>query len=159
VGLLIKPYARCRSWRLVNRRHFYSLHGTALYPRRLWQQREYRVGKVINRPNVVGDPFAGTRTLTADFNTAAFAPNGQYQYGSVGRNTMSARSQKNLDFIATKSFHLTERFKLDFRFEAFNASNTPPFGAPNAVLGTNGFGSITGAGTPRNLQFGLKLLF
>jgi len=114
---------------------------------------------VINRPNVVGDPFAGTRTLTADFNTAAFAPNGQYQYGSVGRNTMSARSQKNLDFIATKSFHLTERFKLDVRFEAFNASNTPPFGAPNAVLGTNGFGSITGAGAPRNLQFGLKLLF
>lgn len=114
---------------------------------------------VINRPNVVGDPFAGTRSLAADFNIAAFAPNGQYQYGSLGRNTMSARGQANLDFIATKSFRLTERFNLDFRFEAFNATNTPPFGAPNATLGTNGFGSITSAGAPRNLQFGLKLLF
>ena len=114
---------------------------------------------VINRPNVVGDPFLGTRSLAADFNTAAFTANAQYQYGNVGRNTMSARSQTNLDFVATKTFRLTERLHLDFRFEAFNATNTPPFGAPNATLGTNGFGSITGAGAPRNLQFGLKLVF
>jgi Carboxypeptidase regulatory-like domain/TonB dependent receptor len=114
---------------------------------------------VINRPNVVGDPSSGTRSLAADFNTAAFTANAQYQYGSLGRNTMSARGQQNLDFVATKTFRLTERFRLDFRFEAFNATNTPPFGAPNATLGTNGFGSITSAGAPRNLQFGLKLLF
>ncbi len=114
---------------------------------------------VINRPNLIGDPYSGTRSLAADFNTTAFSPNGQYQYGSLGRNTMSARGQKNLDFIATKKFRLTERFHLDFRFEAFNATNTPPFGAPNATLGTNGFGSITSGGAPRTLQFGLKLLF
>jgi hypothetical protein len=114
---------------------------------------------VINRPNVVGDPYGALRTLQADFNTAAFVANGQYQYGSLGRNTMSQRGTIDLDLSLQKNFRLTERFNLQFRAEAFNATNTPPFGVPNATLGTTGFGSITSAGTPRNLQGGLKLLF
>jgi hypothetical protein len=113
----------------------------------------------VNRPNLVGDPFAGARSLNADFNQAAFAPNGLYQYGNLGRNTMDQRGSVNLDFIALKNFRIAERVKLEFRFEAFNATNTPPFNVPNATVGTAGFGAITGAGTPRNLQFGLKLVF
>ena len=114
---------------------------------------------VVNRPNLVGDPLSGERTLTADFNTAAFAANPAFTLGNLGRNTMTTRGRVNFDFIAQKNFTLTERFHLEFRFEAFNATNTPPFGAPNSVLGTGGFGQITSAGQPRNLQLGLKLVF
>ena len=114
---------------------------------------------VIDRPNVVGDPHAGPRTLEADFNVNAFAATPSFQYGSLGRNTMSQRGQSNLDFIALKNFRITERIGVEFRFEAFNATNTPPFGIPNATLGTAGFGQITSAGSPRNLQFGLKVVF
>jgi len=36
---------------------------------------------------------------------------------------------------------------------------TPPLGAPATVVGAAGFGSITSAGDPRVLQFGLKVNF
>lgn len=43
--------------------------------------------------------------------------------------------------------------------EAFNATNTPHFDGPNTQLGNPNFGRISSAGHPRNLQFGLKLIF
>jgi hypothetical protein len=54
---------------------------------------------------------------------------------------------------------LTEAASLDFRVEVFNLTNTPPLGAPNAVLGSAGFGSITSAGDPRVIQLAVKLNF
>jgi hypothetical protein len=43
--------------------------------------------------------------------------------------------------------------------EIFNLTNTPPLGNPNGVLGNEAFGTITSAGDPRVIQFGLKLNF
>lgn len=114
---------------------------------------------VVNRPDVVGDAYSGERTLQRDFNTAAFVPNRQFQYGNAGRNLLRQRAHFNWDFSALKNFQLVERLRLQFRFEAFTFSNTPRFAAPGAVVGTANFGVITGAATPRNLQFGLKLIW
>lgn len=61
--------------------------------------------------------------------------------------------------MALKNFRIGERLQAQFRFEAFTLTNTPRFGAPGTVVGTAAIGVITGAGTPRNLQFGLKLLW
>jgi hypothetical protein len=112
---------------------------------------------IVNRPNLVGDPYGLERSLQRDFNTAAFVTNAQYQLGNLGRNTMRNRADFNWDFSALKYFRFHERVSLQFRFEAFHASNTPRFGQPGATLGTSGFGIINGADTPRNLQLGLKL--
>jgi hypothetical protein len=49
--------------------------------------------------------------------------------------------------------------KLQFRFEAFHATNTPRFGQAGATLGTATFGKITSADTPRNLQLGAKVVW
>ncbi len=114
---------------------------------------------VVNRPNLVGDPWAGERLLTRDFNTAAFVPNSQFQIGNAGRNILRQRSFFNWDFSALKNFRLHERLRLQFRFEAFHFSNTPRFGQAGSVVGTADFGRISGADTPRNLQFGLKLIW
>jgi len=69
---------------------------------------------------------------------------------------------------------LTERFKVQFRAEAFNLFNTPEFNAPDlslgdAVLNSAGvptpgegnFGKITGtqSGTERHIQFALRFQF
>ena len=114
---------------------------------------------VVVRPDVVGDPNSGTRTLQRDFNIDAFVRPANFTYGNSGRNVLRGRPQFNWDFSALKTFQLMERLRLQFRFEAFTLTNTPRFGAPGNVVGTANFGVITGSGTPRNLQFGLKLIW
>ena len=65
----------------------------------------------------------------------------------------------NLDLAIYKEFRVMERERLQFRAEAFDATNTPHFGVPNATLGDPTFGQINGAGEGRDLQFGLKLIW
>ncbi len=115
---------------------------------------------IESRPNVVGDPYSVSWTPAHAFNTAAFAVQPLYTYGSLGRNTMTMPSVSNLDLILSKFFAITERVRLQGRFEVFNSTNTPPFtSAPAASVGNNNFGQTTSAGAPRQLQFGLKALF
>lgn len=113
-----------------------------------------------DRPNVVHDwHLSSGRSLQNWFDTTAFTPNAPFAFGNAGRNLISGPGTKNLDFALYKSLRITERVNAQVRAEAFNSTNTPPFGTPNAQLGDPGFGVISSAGAPRNLQFGLKLLF
>jgi hypothetical protein len=115
---------------------------------------------IIDRPNLVGNPFSVPWSVQQAFNTAAFAPQLPYTYGSLGRNTMTMPNVTNLDMILSKVFNITERVRLQGRFEVFNTTNTPPFTtAPGATVGTTSFGVTSAAGPPRQLQFGLKALF
>ncbi|HTX35818.1 MAG TPA: TonB-dependent receptor [Bryobacteraceae bacterium] len=115
---------------------------------------------IIDRPNLVGNPYSVPWSVGRAFNTSAFAVQPAYTYGSLGRNTMVMPDVTNLDLILSKIFTVTERVRLEGRFEVFNSTNTPPFTtAPNATVGTNGFGQTTAAGAPRQLQFALKALF
>ncbi len=114
---------------------------------------------VVNRPNVNGDPYAGTRTIQEDFDTSVFGRQEDFQIGTLGRNTMRQRSFFNWDFSALKRWRVAERMDVQFRFEAFHFTNTPRFGQAGNAFGTSNFGRITSAGTPRNLQFGLKLIW
>jgi hypothetical protein len=113
----------------------------------------------VARPNVLRDPYAITRTLNQDFDTTAFVASPQYQFGNAGRNIMRQRGFFNWDFSAHKEFRLQERLRLQFRFEAFAFTNTPRFGQAGQALNTANFGKINSADTPRNLQFGMKLVW
>jgi hypothetical protein len=115
---------------------------------------------IVSRPNLIGDPYSGfARSLGQDFNVADFVATPQFTLGSAGRNVLRQRGFFNWDFAAHKEFRLRERLHLQFRFEAFAFTNTPRFGEVGATLGTATFGKITSADTPRNLQFGLKLVW
>ena len=89
--------------------------------------------------------------------------------GSGGYTQLRGPGQRNIDFSLFKNFRLTERAKVQFRAEAFNAFNTPYFGQPNN-LGFVSLASITPdaprVGEIRSLraamrvmQLGLKVSF
>jgi len=113
------------------------------------------------RPNLVADPSlpGSQRTITAFFNTAAFTTAPQFTIGSGSRNPVRGPAYRDFDLAMIKRTNIRERVNLEFRAEVFNFTNTPFFGAPNVVLNTPGFGSITSAGDPRVVQMALKLNF
>jgi outer membrane receptor protein involved in Fe transport len=116
------------------------------------------------RPNLVGDPHLGagraTDQLIAEyFNPAAYVLPPLGSYGNNGRNTLSAPGTINLDSSLFKMFPIRERVKLQFRAEFFNALNNVNFAAPVSNISTASAGNILSAGSPRILQFGLRLAF
>ncbi len=113
------------------------------------------------RPNRTGiaELPKSMRTTARYFNTAAFSAAPQFTLGSSSRNPVRAPGFRGCDLALIKNSALNERLNLEFRTEIFNLTNTPPLNAPNVVLGTPGFGSITSAGDPRVIQFAMKLHF
>ena len=120
-------------------------------------------GFAASRPDLIGDPNAGPRTLDRWINAAAFRrlnPQTEAgQFGSAGRNIARGPAFTNIDFSLTRSFALRENMRLQFRAEAFNVANHANFGLPIADMNSPNFGRILTAASPRLIQFGLKLVF
>jgi hypothetical protein len=80
--------------------------------------------------------------------------------GFVGRNTVRGDSFVNLDVALSKGFAITDKQRLDFRTEFFNALNRANFGIPIRTLGSPAFGSAVETANPaRVVQFALKYSF
>jgi hypothetical protein len=112
-----------------------------------------------DRPNVVGNWHLANPTTQEWFNTAAFVPNPKYTYGDAGRNILVGPGVINLNLGVHKTFNLTERVRAQIRLESFNTTNTPALGNPNTTVGNINFGQISSAGSPRDNQVALKLIF
>jgi hypothetical protein len=111
------------------------------------------------RVNVIGDPYEGG-TKTAPLNPAAFENPDPFTFGDMGRNSLRADWNKNLDLSIFRSFNITESKRFEFRAEAFNATNTPVFAIPRTDFQSRNFGIVSStANTERQLQFGLKFYF
>jgi Carboxypeptidase regulatory-like domain len=113
------------------------------------------------RPNLVGNPNSGTKTVQQWFNASAFAEPAPYTFGNVPRTMSSLRAPGlyTWDLAAQKNFYLTERFRTEFRVEMFNAFNRVNLYAPNTSFENPGFGTITGAEPARDIQLALKLFW
>jgi hypothetical protein len=86
-----------------------------------------------------------------------------------GRLRSSGRT--NVDFSLNKTTAINERVRVQFRAEAYNLSNTPGrpsinmdpanvnFGTALRTNSSNGSAGTGGAGPPRNIQLGIKVLF
>ncbi len=129
-------------------------------PLALTQSTNYNsfAGFGVQRPNRIADPeLAASEKSTARwFNTDAFAVAPQFTIGASSRNPVRGPGYRNLDIALIKRTLIREGLNVEFRAETFNLTNTPPLGAPNVVLGNAAFGTITSAGDPRVIQFGLK---
>jgi hypothetical protein len=125
------------------------------------------------RPNVVpGQPlYPANQTPTLWLNPYAFAAPANGQWGNAGRNILRVPGIWQADTSLEKRIPVSERFSLSFRADVFNVFNRAQIGKPNVTwtnpaLGTT-FGQITspyttsaiGTGTPRQMQFMLRLSF
>src|SRR5262249_57889175 len=113
-----------------------------------------------SRPDRTGGGKLDNPTVYRLFDISAFKTPAQFTYGNSGRNILYGPGRVNFDFSLFKQFRVTEILNLQFRTEFFNLFNTPQFDLPNAAIGASNAGTITGVvGSPRQIQFGLKLVF
>jgi hypothetical protein len=126
---------------------------------------------VSGRPDLVGNPIGprGTDLSTVGptwFNTGAFAsvcPSVGLclnpRPGTSGRGVVYGPGFSRLDLSLFKNIKVTERVNMQFRTEAYNVFNhTNPSGV-GTTFGLATFGHITSYRDPREMQFGLKLMF
>jgi hypothetical protein len=131
---------------------------------------------LANRPDMLRVPhlpdnFTDTNPQSGVlwFDPTAFVNPALYTFGNTPRTISQFRNPGAVivDLSVFKNFNLSERWKLQFRAEAFNAPNHVNLGFPNTSFspGANGlnasasFGRITSARDPRQMQLGLKLIF
>jgi hypothetical protein len=126
----------------------------------------------------------GGRTVAEWINPAAFTTpviTATKWYGNAPRDLLRGPGTWQIDMGSCKTFILTERAQLEFRAEFYNIFNHPQLGQPQATCNLSssnptgcptGFGSIVntvntsvspispvGSGTPREMQFALRLEF
>jgi hypothetical protein len=108
------------------------------------------------------NPRTQTGPLVGYFSYPAFG-----SAGNIGRNVFRGPGINNTDFVTTKRISLSERTRLDLRFEFYNLFNRVQFNQPdNMIADGPGFGQstselirpdfTTGA---RQIQLALKLTF
>ncbi len=120
----------------------------------------------VNRPFITNYNWAATYSGAFDpnkdlyLNPAAFPAQPAGVLGNATRYNPLVRAFPNFNenISLGKSFRMTERFRLDFRAEAFNFLNRTVFSTPTTNLNNNSFGLITAqANSPRQMQMALKL--
>jgi len=126
------------------------------------------IGNSGTRPNVNGS-ISYPKTTAQWFNTSVFtAPTcatGPDCYGNLGFDAIRGPGHNNFDLSLLKNFAFTERFRMEFRAEAFNAFNHTQLqgnadtGGISTTLGSGNFGAVTNAYDGRQFQLGLKLIY
>jgi hypothetical protein len=112
--------------------------------------------------DVSGDPVLASPTWDRWFNTSVFKQatpftprTNPFQYeGLIGPGNW------NLDTTLSKNFNLTERFKLEFRLEGYNLTNSVMPGNPDLGVLSTTFGRVnTQVNYGREVQYTLRLHF
>jgi hypothetical protein len=118
-------------------------------------------GEYFGRPDLIGNPWAGTSSPAQFLNLSAFAApctwdtstqngcTGGQHIGNLGRNAFRGPAYKNFDFSIARTFNVTERFKARFAADFFNILNHPNFSnpvLPNYVVDAAFNGDTNGVG-------------
>lgn len=117
---------------------------------------------------------AGQQSLDRWFDNSTATnprPDGSYTWAVIPPNdfrTLNVRFSDVRDpwepqfaFSLFKNTLVGDRFTTQFRIEAFNALNTPIYGAPDVGVNSTRFGKVTRnqINFPRHVQLGLRVLF
>jgi len=129
-----------------------------------------------DRPLQIAPAGVSNPSIAQWFNPNAFVVPGPGVTGNTPRNSLYGPGFRHLDFSLFKNFQVTERFRLQFRSEFFNITNTPSYfiaNNQNSDSTTNlvplqgnapspAFGQIVRTNpnyTPRAIQLAMKLTF
>jgi len=124
-------------------------------------------GEFFPRPDIIGDPYAGTHAPDRFINLSAFKVPctldpagdgsaasclpGTWHFGSLGRNALRGPGYRNVDFSIFKDTPITDTVKIQLRAEIFNIFNHPNFSNPLlpsfAADMTSSIDPVTGRGT------------
>ena len=120
-------------------------------------------GFSAQRPDLVGNPNDGPRTVNAWLNSSAFHrldPTANAgQFGTERRNVNTGPAYADWDLGALKNFKVTESTQFQFRAELFNILNRANFRLPNSDISSPTFNHILSAEAPRQVQFALKFMY
>jgi hypothetical protein len=119
------------------------------------------------RPDAIGkiNTHPGNTQRYFDINAVAPAPRNSdgvlFRQGTLGRNSLIGPGTQTVDLSMAKITPLRERFKLEFRAEAFNLFNHPVYNNPNTDITAGNFGQITGTrlSSERQLQGVVRVTF
>jgi hypothetical protein len=113
------------------------------------------------RPDRIADGRIGNWTINRYFDTSAFVSPAAFTFGNSGRNILRGPGVNTWDFSAIKNFNFTDRYRLQWRTDLFNAFNHAQFNPPGNTIGTPQAGRInsTRFSTNRQIQFVLKFFF
>jgi hypothetical protein len=111
--------------------------------------------------------LGGTGSDSPYYDQSAFADVTAARFGNTRRNLLRAPGLFNWDFGLFREFTFTERWRLQFRMESFNFTNTPHLGTPDNSVGDGpDFMTITSTNNlaregidERQFRFGLRLVF
>ena len=113
-----------------------------------------------DRPNRVARGTLSNPSISEWFDVNAFVGQPLYTAGNAAPYLLYGPDQRHLDLSLFKNFPIRENYRIQFRAESYNLTNTASFANPNSALGNAAFGTISSTlGTPRQIQLALKLLF
>ncbi len=80
---------------------------------------------------------------------------------SLSQPDLRGPGRKSFDMSLFKNTHIKERFNVQFRAEMFNLFNSPFFEARNQTTDVTNpdFGRVLSGSQPRNVQFGVRVVF
>ncbi|MGD0694320.1 MAG: carboxypeptidase-like regulatory domain-containing protein [Terriglobia bacterium] len=129
-------------------------------------------GNPTDRPDLTGTSFyPAQKTPNQWLLPSAFSAPAPYTFGNAGRNILTGPGLSSWDFSLIRNFRLSESKSLEFRGEIFNLLNRANFDIPQRDVASPSFGQITntlrpeaglasgGPGDPREIQFGLRLMW
>lgn len=112
------------------------------------------------RPDQIGDPSVSNPSANLWFNPQAYGvPQDVGRQGDVRHNSLRGPGLVNFDLSLGKVFTIREGKTLEFKWENYNAFNHVNLVNPDNTVDSLGAGTITGAATMRQMQFGLHFRF
>ena len=117
-------------------------------------------GVGLDRPDVSGNPYVKSTTGALQWlNPSAFSLSPVGTFGNSGKFSLLAPGYFDIDAAVMRYINITERHRVELRFEFFNLLNHTNFEAPDNYFTDATFGQIQSDVSPRILQFALKYTF